>query len=85
MWAAVSSLLRPSTRGRHHFDIGPVTGYATVLQNTSDSATFVGLRLAYAWEGEHHGTSVAITPLIFIAEPDANPGIYASLRWELPI
>lgn len=78
--------LRHIGRGRHHWDVGPIAGYALVPMHTSDSATVFGARIAYAWEGEHHGSSIAISPLLFMVDTsNVLPGFYVSYHLELPL
>lgn len=84
--AAFSGELRHVGRGRHHWDIGALAGYALVVERTSDGAPYAGARIAYAWEGPGHGSSISLVPVVFMPQTgEVGPGIYASYRWELPL
>jgi hypothetical protein len=84
--AAFMGELRHVGRGRRHWDVGALAGYAFDVQRTSDSTPYVGARISYNWEGEHHGNSISLVPVIFVPDShSAGPGIYASYRWELPL
>jgi hypothetical protein len=78
--------LRHVGRGRHHWDFGPVAGYAFVVQRTNDASPLFGARISYNWEGDRHGNSISIVPMVFTPSSGGmGPGIYASYRWELPL
>jgi hypothetical protein len=78
--------LRHVGRGMHHFDIGPVVGVAGLVDASNpDAIVFAGARLAFAWEGEHHGSSVSLVPVLMGTSEGLMPGVYASYRWELPL
>ncbi len=84
--AAFSGELRHVGRGSHHWDVGPVAGYAFAVERTSDAAPYFGARIAYAWEGAGHGSSISLVPMLFAPKSDeVVPGIYAAYRWELPL
>ena len=74
---------------RRHFDLGLLAGAASA---EGDSVLFAGVRLNWMWEGETRGTSVSLAPiLIFVPPEEAGadspvvPGVWASLRWGLPL
>jgi hypothetical protein len=80
--------LRHVGRGQKHTDIGLLGGLA-VIDNSSNP--FVGVRLEHVWEGPAHGISFSINPVLAYVSGSAYvtgsvyPGIWTSLRWELPI
>jgi hypothetical protein len=80
--------LRRVGRGRsRHWDVGPEVGYAT---DGRDPAAYVGFRIARTWELSSTALSLALTPLLLAPLDDANtppvfPGIYTSLRWQVPL
>ena len=71
---------------RHHRAWHRRAGYALVVERTSDGAPYAGARIAYAWEGAGHGSSISLVPVVFMPQTgEVGPGIYASYRWELPL
>ena len=77
--------LRHVGKGRKHWDLGTEVGYVT---DTFDPVIFVGFRIARTWELPRTALSLALTPLLGIAlggEMMPFPGIYSSLRWQVPL
>lgn len=79
--------LRHVGRGKKHWDFGPEVGYAT---DTNDPVAYAGFRIARTWELSRSAVSLAFTPLFLVMleitnDPPVFPGIYSSLRWQVPL
>ena len=79
--------LRHVGRGRKHWDYGPEVGFAT---DTNDPVVFAGFRIARTWELSRTAVSLGFTPLVLVpldtsTSPPLMPGIYSSLRWQVPL
>jgi hypothetical protein len=84
--------------GRKHWDLGPEIGYAS---DGTDPIAFAGLRIARTWQSPRSAVSLAFTPLVFVSLSNRDdiedavvyppvsrttfPGLYTSLRWQVPL
>lgn len=78
--------------GSSHFNLGVIAGLSTATRGDGDG--FAGVRFARVWQGPVHGLELSITPALYTGRstyaPDngqlvVSPGIWTSLRWEMPI
>jgi hypothetical protein len=77
--------LRYVGSGTKHTDVGLIGGAAAVDGALSP---FIGLRFQRVWERAESGLSLSINPVLAVVDtvgPKVYPGIWTSLRWELPI
>jgi hypothetical protein len=79
--------LRHVGSGRRHLDIGMLGGAATA---EGDTIAFVGARFDITWERANgRSTSIGIAPLLIKLVNDWGdspfPGVFASVRWRLPL
>jgi hypothetical protein len=76
--------LRHVGRGSRHFDIGLIGGAAAA---EGDPVGFTSVRLGITWEGAGSGLGVSLSPTLFFpgTHDPVLPGIWASIRWELPV
>jgi len=44
-----------------------------------------GVRLSHVWEHDRYGTEVSIVPVIATNGSDTIPGVYATVRWAVPL
>lgn len=68
--------------GQHHWDFGGLVGAASV---ENDGIFFAGARISRVWEHASRGTSLSLAPVLATNGETVIPGVYASLRWELPL
>ncbi|MCW5809358.1 MAG: hypothetical protein KIT31_43795, partial [Deltaproteobacteria bacterium] len=76
--------LRHVGRGMKHNDIGLVAGMVHVA-GVDERIVVVGTRLQRKWELERSAVSISLVPLVSMTDRQWIPGIYTSLRWDLPI
>jgi hypothetical protein len=77
--------LRHIGLGRRHLDVGVAGGAATA---EGDGVMVAMLRLGMTWEGPDHGVNLSLVPaIVFTGDPytPIAPGLFASLRWEVPL
>lgn len=62
-------------------DAGVFGGFAHGNGNTSP---VIGLRLGHTWQGERYGAALSVCPLVAFSG-GLEPGVWASLKWEIPL
>jgi hypothetical protein len=77
--------LRRVGRGMAHNDLGLVAGAAWVTAESGVTVPMAGVRLQRKWEMERSALSISLVPVVAFLEGKPFPGLYSSLRWDLPI
>jgi hypothetical protein len=84
LFAGAGELRHVGDGVRRHFDYGLLAG--VVAGGGEDPMPMAGARLGLAWEGPRSGMSLSLVPVLLLTGTDGPvPGVYASMRWELPI